>query len=376
MPISPKTFRVFVSSTFTDLRAERRVLQERVFPDLKKYCEARGASFQAVDLRWGVNEASQREQRTMEICLTEIARCQRLSPRPNFIVLLGDRYGWQPVPNKIPSAEMAELRPHFTGAERELMGKWYREDANAIPPEYVLQPRGDIYRDYEHWRPVEDSLRAILRKAAAQTDFSAEQRTTYVAAATHQEIINGALQTPDTGIDPADHVFAYLREMDHPPQGDQAGDYLDLRPDGAPDPQAQAQLDALKEDLGDRLSQDHIYRYPARWGDGAQFAAGVLEVFAARVYQDLISVIDQELQQITATDELTREKSHQEDFARRLLRVFTGQEEPRRRIAAYLEHGGDKPLALLGPSGSGKSCLMAQVLEDAWAKRLQGNFPG
>ena len=67
------------------MRAERRILQERVFPDLKKYCEVRGASFQAVDLRWGVNEESQREQKTMEICLTEIARCQRLSPRPNFI---------------------------------------------------------------------------------------------------------------------------------------------------------------------------------------------------------------------------------------------------------------------------------------------------
>ena len=53
MPTSPKTFWVFVSSTFTDLRAERRILQERVFPDLKLYCEARGASFQAVNLRWG-----------------------------------------------------------------------------------------------------------------------------------------------------------------------------------------------------------------------------------------------------------------------------------------------------------------------------------
>jgi hypothetical protein len=93
MPSSQKTFRVFVSSTFTDMRAERRILQEKVFPDLKKYCEARGASFQAVDLRWGVNEESQQEQKTMDICLTEIARCQRLSPRPNFIALLGDRYG-------------------------------------------------------------------------------------------------------------------------------------------------------------------------------------------------------------------------------------------------------------------------------------------
>jgi hypothetical protein len=33
---SQKTFRVFVSSTFSDLKAERNALQERVFPELQK----------------------------------------------------------------------------------------------------------------------------------------------------------------------------------------------------------------------------------------------------------------------------------------------------------------------------------------------------
>ncbi|MEW6386501.1 MAG: DUF4062 domain-containing protein [Thermodesulfobacteriota bacterium] len=365
MPSSQKTFRVFVSSTFTDMRAERRVLQERVFPELKRYCEARGASFQAVDLRWGVNEASQREQKTMEICLTEIARCQRLSPRPNFIVLLGDRYGWQPVPNKIPSAEMAELQTHLSDAEAKLIWRWYQEDTNAIPPEYVLKPRGEEYRDYEQWQPVEDRLRATLRKAVDQTAFSAEQRIKYFAAATHQEIINGALQAPAGGIDPADHVFAYLREMGFPPHGEKAGDFLDLLPDGTVDPYAKAKLDGLKEELGDKLPEDHIHKYQAQWHDGAQFAEGVLEAFAAKVYQDLVSVINQELEEIIAPDELTREKQLQADFARRLTRFFTGQEEPRRQIAAYLEQGSGKLFALIGPSGSGKSSLMAQALEDA-----------
>jgi WD40 repeat protein len=362
-----RTIRVFISSTFTDMRAERRILQEKVFPDLKKYCEARGASFQAVDLRWGVNEESQREQKTMEICLTEIARCQRLSPRPNFIVLLGDRYGWQPVPNRIPTDEMEQFQAHFSDAEARLIGKWYREDTNAVPPEYVLQPRGETYRDYDQWQPVEDSLRAILRKAAAQTDFAAEQRIKYFASATHQEIINGALQTPDTGVDPADHVFSYLREMDSPPHGERAGDYLDLLPDGTVDSHPKAQMDGLKQELIDKLPQDHIYRYHGRWHDGVQFDAVVLEAFGDEVYQDLVSIIDQELQQITAVDELTREKRNQEDFARRLTRFFTGQEEPLRRISAYLKDGGDKPLAVLGPSGSGKSCLMAQAIKDAAA---------
>lgn len=34
MPSSQKTFRVFVSSTFTDMRAERDYLVKQVFPEL------------------------------------------------------------------------------------------------------------------------------------------------------------------------------------------------------------------------------------------------------------------------------------------------------------------------------------------------------
>lgn len=42
------------------------------------------------------------DQQTMRIYLEEIARCQRVTPRPNYIVLLGDRYGWRPLPFAIP----------------------------------------------------------------------------------------------------------------------------------------------------------------------------------------------------------------------------------------------------------------------------------
>lgn len=100
-----RTFRVFVSSTFSDLKAERNALARWVFPKLRALCESRGYKFQAVDLRWGVREEAAADQQTVRICLEEIARCQRLSPRPNFIVLLGDRYGWCPPPSAIPATE-------------------------------------------------------------------------------------------------------------------------------------------------------------------------------------------------------------------------------------------------------------------------------
>ncbi|WP_110991290.1 MULTISPECIES: DUF4062 domain-containing protein [unclassified Mesotoga] len=45
-----KVFRIFVSSTFLDMKRERNVLQKKVFPRLREYCERQGASFQDIDL--------------------------------------------------------------------------------------------------------------------------------------------------------------------------------------------------------------------------------------------------------------------------------------------------------------------------------------
>ena len=77
-----RTFRIFLSSTFSDLKEERNALQEWVFPKLRDLCMQHGCRFQAIDLRWGVREEAALDQQTMRICLEEIARCQRVTPCP------------------------------------------------------------------------------------------------------------------------------------------------------------------------------------------------------------------------------------------------------------------------------------------------------
>jgi hypothetical protein len=115
MPQSTRPIRIFVSSTFPpslqlrrtgrDIKEERNALQQYVFPRLRELCARHGCRFQAIDLRWGVREEAALDQQTMRICLEEIARCQRVTPKPNFIVLLGDRYGWRPLPFEIRADE-------------------------------------------------------------------------------------------------------------------------------------------------------------------------------------------------------------------------------------------------------------------------------
>ena len=48
---SPRAMRVFVSSTFRDMQAEREELVKRVFPKLRRICEARAVTWTEVDLR-------------------------------------------------------------------------------------------------------------------------------------------------------------------------------------------------------------------------------------------------------------------------------------------------------------------------------------
>jgi len=100
-PTEPRTIRVFVSSTFRDMQAEREELVKQVFPELKRRCRERGVEFTDVDLRWGVTEERSQRGEVLPICLAEIEKC-----RPYFICHLGNRYGW--VPNEINPALIHE----------------------------------------------------------------------------------------------------------------------------------------------------------------------------------------------------------------------------------------------------------------------------
>src|SRR5262245_18166553 len=88
-----RVVRVFVSSTFRDMGAEREELIKRVFPQLRRRCEQRGIVWGEVDLSWGVTEEQARRGQVVRICLEEVDRC-----RPFFLALLGERYGWVPGP--------------------------------------------------------------------------------------------------------------------------------------------------------------------------------------------------------------------------------------------------------------------------------------
>ncbi|MEQ1783552.1 MAG: DUF4062 domain-containing protein, partial [Hyphomonadaceae bacterium] len=86
-----RSVRVFVSSTFLDMQADRDELVKKTFPALRAKYRSRGVEVFEVDLRWGITREQQERGETLPTLLAEIDRC-----RPYFIGLLGDRYGWIP----------------------------------------------------------------------------------------------------------------------------------------------------------------------------------------------------------------------------------------------------------------------------------------
>lgn len=362
MPTQYKTFRVFISSTFADMREERRILQNEVFPKLEKHCESKGARFQAVDLRWGVTETSQLEQKTIDICLGEVERCQRISPKPNFLILLGNRYGWQPLPSKIPHFEMEEIFPNVVSNEKDILNKWFRLDENAIPAEYILQPREDENVEYAFWEKTEKQIRAILRNAASKSNLSDEQKNKYFCSATHLEILNGALNPPKDVDNPERHVFAYVRDIEELPFDKTAKDYIDFD-DDRQDAYSRDRLAELKTELKEKL-QDNCKYYKSNW-DGEKSKIPDPGGFASRIYHDLLSVIDTQINEAVDPNVLDQEVQLHEDFKNKLAEHFTGRDEVLARINNYITNTDNTPCLLYGMPGSGKSSVIAKLIKNA-----------
>lgn len=89
-----RAVRVFISSTFRDMHAERDVLVHSVFPELRRRAAVHRLYLQEVELRWGVTE--EESGRAAELCLSEVCRSQMM------VGILGERYGLVPPRPALP----------------------------------------------------------------------------------------------------------------------------------------------------------------------------------------------------------------------------------------------------------------------------------
>lgn len=349
MPSRMRVFRVFVSSTFSDFQHEREALESCVFRRLEQFCLERGYRFQAVDLRWGISEAAARDQQTMQICLDEVTRCQMLSPRPNFLILLGDRYGWQPIPVEIPDVEFQRILHEGDNNSQQLLSQWYRQDLNAWTRNWFLVERYGEFLNDERWHDVENALRHLLVRAAGEG----------LPSATEHEILKGLFQS--TG--PDEHVFAFSRKLSgEPPENHpRLGRYIDLNELGKIDKDASLRSRQLRERVLQRLPKSSL-QVEAHWTED-DISTDHLGAFCESVYGHLENVILEEISKLRGADLLTSEIAAHQEFARERAGdgLYVGREDLLDSIHAYLMNPSLNVQVVHGTGGSGKSALMARA---------------
>ena len=425
--------RLFVSSTFSDQQHERNALQANVWPKLERYCQQRGFTFQAIDLRWGVPAEAGLHHRTMEVCFEELKRSQKTSPEPNFLILLGNRYGWRPLPEVISTEEYGDLLKHAHGeAERAILETWYRLDTNAIPAVHLLRSRKDSpdSKDYtqikdaegnlvkkedgspldtDHWISVQRTLWEIVNRAFPATDLAGRfgdsvdtQAETvpsivrFQTSATEQEIWEGALKVANA----KEHVIACFRtiqESDVVPPPEQRKKFVDLQREGASDGDAQNVLDQLKKQLEGRLDPAKIIRTECQWATDksgkpiGDVTTSHIKQLCRCVYKRLRRIILQQIEaywggcDLSATNatlaqvrgtkiELDLECAVHQRFAeeRAPTGMFIGRETEIASIRKYFTEPTNKPLIVHGSSGSGKTALLSKVIHDVTPRNPDG----
>ncbi len=347
-----RVFKVFISSTFIDFVAEREALQERVWPSLRAFCRAHDSEFQAVDLRWGINQEAALDQRTTLICLEELGRCQRLSPRPSLVILLGGRYGWRPLPYQIPQPEFERIIASVPSPDSARLLRWYRLDKNSVPAAFVLQPRIGDHRDPAVWAGEERLLQTCLEAGATAARVDP---TPYRLSATHQEIMAG------TGASASgESWFGFFRTMaDTSADALAQAGYLDLTVAGERDGDAAAAIGALKKNLR-QASPNAVTDYSVGWTDRGP-SMGDIVAFCDKVEHRLRASIESELARLAQIDPADFEIAVHRNFADGRRSVFFGRQDILHRIAEYAGASSPpgRPLILYGEGGCGKSAIMA-----------------
>ena len=146
----------------------------------------------------------------VNICMEEIKRCQETSLGIAFIAILGDKYGWRPLPPSVKADEFESLLQLIDqSGDLELITTWYLRDDNSVPPCYLLQPissqfpgiksadKDEISKAWEDWGKIEKSIWNQLRSAAEKAGLEENEKQKYTVSVTQSEVETAVVSDPE-----------------------------------------------------------------------------------------------------------------------------------------------------------------------------------
>lgn len=356
MKLSDRTFRLFVSSTFADFITERDALWTSVFPKVERLCAKLGARFEAVDMRWGVSTDQVRAQDTMQVCLREMRRCVETGIEPNLLILLGDRYGSQLLPDEIAPTvfeHIVECVAIRRGSRAEnTLRQHYPLDMNAEEPVHRLDAVHAAAGKEGELREYLDMGTASLPRAVhAQLNASATERE-----------IEAGLRGAASGSRRAlccIRTFVGRSELGAP--------WIDTDTEGGPNPASARRVQQLKKRLRTRLGKRVINLRAKLVND--ELDSGYIDRFIRIVLKNLCNDIRAQAAGWQTESVLDREIAAHQRFAADRAGCFVGRKESLERIAAYLSRWQGRAFVIGGESGIGKSALLGAAVRDFRKRR-------
>lgn len=364
-----KTIKFFISSTFKDFLKERNALQNFVFPRLKKLCQKNGFYFQPVDLRWGVTEESSEDNKTMEYCLNEVKRCST-DPKPNLLILLGQRYGWGPLPSTITTQELDYIKSKISKDELNKLNNWYIKDLNDLDEKYFLKEKKGL--DRKEWETIEKDLKNIVQTATKdkkETEFSH-----FHTSATEQEIRFALEQQYKSN---STNTIVYSRIFQNNAIDE---DFIETSKT------AQKNLEKLNKFLKEQdltyINQTNILleEYKSAEKECTEYSqlSNDLKYFCVKVLREFRRNI---LKEIKAYNEkhdslLKIELSEQAKFLKEKSKIVIGRDDEIKGIKNFIINSDEQYYLLYGKSGSGKTSVMARAIDELKDKNIIYRFIG
>ncbi|XP_078077476.1 NACHT domain- and WD repeat-containing protein 1 [Mustelus asterias] len=387
--------RVFISSTFTDMTMERDALLDKAYPEVQAFCQKLGLVFEVVDMRWGVPDALTADHMSTELCLREIESCQRMSMGPTFIALVGNRYGYRPIPRVIEEKEFEELLSKYSSDSRasKLLLDWFWKDDNAIPPVYILQPITTQLPDYsdrcpekqaaheeavQSWSELQQQIADLLRTAATQAEqegqIQKEAKHKYFKSVTEFEIDQGLQDTREREV----HFSIFIRDVpniqDHYDQ-EQFHKFIDVTNNGSIDTEAQELLTSLKSRIITKYSKN-LHVHQMQWSNGAldeqseahgEYLNNLCQSFVKDIKQQILSRVKDCHDARDEINWLFEELAHHMALCQKKCSIFCGRAQLLASICQSIELQNictHRPLVIHGPSGTGKTAIMSKLAEE------------
>ncbi|PRM88481.1 hypothetical protein CJ671_08885, partial [Aliarcobacter cryaerophilus] len=342
-----KILRLFISSTFDDFSIERDALQNQVFPYISEICYQNGYQFFPIDLRWGVSSEAQVDQKTLDICLKEVDKCIS-EPHPDFLMLIGNRYGWIPLQNKIEQKEFENIVELLSSDDKYLVANWYELDENEIPSSYILRKRKDEYQNDSNWFKIEGYLRNIFQKAVIKSNLDENTKDKYFTSAIEYELLQYLKNKTNK-----ESIFVFNREIKN--SINQTSKYFEKS----------NKLESLKNKLGNLVLEENYLKIDTNINENDQISDQYIEEFITKIKNILEQAVLRNIIRNDTLNEFSQEIFVQQNFLENSSKDIVGRTQEIGYILGYLNNKEiAPPLFLYGESGIGKTSIIAKAIKE------------